>query len=213
MILMSTYHLNEIPFKTVYFHGLVRDEKGRKMSKSLGNIVDPLTLIDKHGTDALRMAMIVGVGPGNDSNLGEDKIKAYSKFANKLWNITRFVLENTQGIDRANMSALDAEDQQTFDELGAFLKEITKEMEEYKFYLVAEKLYHYAWHTFADVIIERSKNKIAADGSLSAQALLAQTLPIMLRALHPFMPFITEELWSLVPEGAGRTLMVEKWPC
>ena len=213
MILMSTYHLNEIPFKTVYFHGLVRDEKGRKMSKSLGNIVDPLTLIDKHGTDALRMAMIVGVGPGNDSNLGEDKIKAYSKFANKLWNITRFVLENTQGLDRANMPALDTEDQQTFDELGAFLKEITKEMEEYKFYLVAEKLYHYAWHTFADVIIERSKNKIAADGSLSAQALLAQTLPILLRALHPFMPFITEELWSLVPEGAGRTLMVEKWPC
>ena len=213
MILMSKYLLGDVPFKHVYMHGLVRDEKGRKMSKSLGNIVDPLTLIDKHGTDALRMAMIVGVGPGNDSNLGEDKIKAYSKFANKLWNITRFVLENTQGIDRTAMPALDAEDQQTFDELAAFLKEITKEMDEYKFYLVAEKLYHYAWHTFADVIIERSKNKIAADGNLSAQALLAQTLPILLRALHPFMPFITEELWSLVPEGKGRTLMVEKWPC
>ena len=213
MILMSTYHLNEVPFRTVYFHGLVRDEKGRKMSKSLGNIVDPLTLIDKHGTDALRMAMIVGVGPGNDSNLGEDKIKAYSKFANKLWNVSRFVLENTQGIDRAHLPELDAEDRQTFDELGALLKEITKEMEEYKFYLVAEKLYHYVWHTFADVIIERSKAKIAADGSLSAQALLAQTLPLLLRALHPFMPYVTEELWSLVPEGAGRVLMVEKWPC
>ena len=217
MILMSEYLLGEVPFKTVYMHGLVRDEKGRKMSKSLGNIVDPLTLIDKYGTDALRMAMIVGVGPGNDSNLGEDKIKAYSKFSNKLWNITRFVLENTQGLDPANMPALDTEDAATFAELQALLKEITKEMEDYKFYLVAEKLYHYAWHTFADVIIERCKAKIAADengdGSRSAQALLAQILPTLLRALHPFMPFLTEELWSLVPEGKGRMLMVEAWPC
>jgi valyl-tRNA synthetase len=213
MILMSTYLLNEIPFKTVYFHGLVRDEKGRKMSKSLGNIVDPLTLIDKHGTDALRMAMIVGVGPGNDSNLGEDKIKAYSKFANKLWNITRFVLENTQGVDYAALPEMDTEDAATYAEFEALLKEITKEMDEYKFYLVAEKLYHYAWHTFADVIIERSKNKITENSSTSAQALLAKTLPTLLRALHPFMPFVTEELWSLIPASEGRMLMVEKWPC
>ncbi len=215
MILMSTYLLNDIPFKTVYFHGLVRDEKGRKMSKSLGNIVDPITLIDKHGTDALRMAMIVGVGPGNDSNLGEDKIKAYSKFANKLWNITRFVLENTQEIDRENLPALDTEDQQTADELDALLKEITGEMNEYKFYLVTEKLYHYSWHTFADVIIERSKAKIAEKrNSESAQRILIEILPKLLRALHPFMPFVTEELWSLIPEGKnGRMLIVEKWPC
>jgi valyl-tRNA synthetase len=215
MILMSTYLLNDIPFKTVYFHGLVRDEKGRKMSKSLGNIVDPITLIDKHGTDALRMAMIVGVGPGNDSNLGEDKIKAYSKFANKLWNITRFVLENTQEIDRENLPAFDAEDQQTADELDALLKEITGEMNEYKFYLVAEKLYHYSWHTFADVIIERSKTKITENrNSDSAQRILVEILPKLLRALHPFMPFVTEELWSLIPEGQkGRMLMVETWPC
>lgn len=215
MILMSTYLLNDIPFKTVYFHGLVRDEKGRKMSKSLGNIVDPLTLIDKHGTDALRMAMIVGVGPGNDSNLGEDKIKAYAKFANKLWNITRFVLENTQQIDRDNLPALDAEDQQTADELEALLTEITGEMNEYKFYLVAEKLYHYSWHTFADVIIERSKAKITENRNAdSAQRILVEILPKLLRALHPFMPFVTEELWSLIPEGQkGRMLMVETWPC
>jgi valyl-tRNA synthetase len=212
---MSTYLLNDIPFKTVYFHGLVRDEKGRKMSKSLGNIVDPITLIDKHGTDALRMAMFVGVGPGNDSNLGEDKIKAYSKFANKLWNITRFVLENTQEIDRENLPAFDAEDQQTADELDALLKEITGEMNEYKFYLVAEKLYHYSWHTFADIIIERSKTKIMEKNNPeSAQRILIEILPKLLRALHPFMPFVTEELWSLIPEGKnGRMLIVEKWPC
>ena len=215
MILMSEYILGEVPFKTVYMHGLVRDEKGRKMSKSLGNIVDPITLIDKHGTDALRMAMIVGVGPGNDSNLGEDKIKAYSKFANKLWNITRFVLENTQEIDRGNLPAFDAEDQQTSDELDALLKEITGEMNEYKFYLVAEKLYHYSWHTFADVIIERSKTKIMEKNNAeSAQRILVEILPKLLRALHPFMPFVTEELWSLIPEGKnGRMLIVEKWPC
>ena len=212
MILMSTYLLGEVPFKTAYLHGLVRDEKGRKMSKSLGNIVDPLTLIDKYGTDALRMAMIVGVGPGSDSNLGEDKIKAYSKFANKLWNISRFVLENAGD---ANMdAAFDEEDQKSFDDLTALVSEVTKEMEEFKFYLVAEKLYHFAWHEFADIIIERCKTKIAEDNNAeSAKKLLATILPILLKTLHPFMPYVTEELWSLLPATSGRMLMVEKWPC
>ena len=124
MILMSTYILGEVPFKTVYMHGLVRDEKGRKMSKSLGNIVDPLTLIDKHGTDALRMAMIVAVGPGNDSNLGEEKIKAYSKFANKIWNITRFVFENTSKHDAWNAQPqITNADQKNLDELNTLLQE------------------------------------------------------------------------------------------
>ena len=212
MILMSTYLLGEVPFKTAYLHGLVRDEKGRKMSKSLGNIVDPLTLTDKYGTDALRMAMIVGVGPGSDSNLGEDKIKAYSKFANKLWNIQRFVLENTQGYD-TNASFTD-EDQKSFDDLNALVTEITNEMEEFKFYLVAEKLYHYTWHEFADIIIERCKKNIAENNNAdSAKKLLASILPILLKTLHPFMPYVTEELWSLLPEKSSRMLMVEKWPC
>ncbi len=215
MILMSTYILGEVPFKTVYMHGLVRDEKGRKMSKSLGNIVDPLTLIDKYGTDALRMAMIVAVGPGNDSNLGEEKIKAYAKFANKLWNITRFVFENTASFDKTASPAIDTEDQATLDEINALIKEITVEMNEYKFYFVADKLYHYTWHTFADIVIERSKKKIELGGTSaeSAQAMLLTALPILLRALHPFMPFITEEIWGLMPENNGKLLMVEKWPC
>ncbi len=216
MILMSTYHLGEIPFKTVYFHGLVRDEKGRKMSKSLGNIVDPLTLIDKHGTDALRMAMIVGVGPGNDSNLGEEKIKAYSKFANKLWNITRFVFENSAGFDFAQKHTILPEDQKNIDELDALIKEITKEMDEYKFYLVADKLYHYAWDTFASRIIEETKKKIAEGTDAEKASALATNhylLTTILRALHPFMPFITEEIWGLLPENNGKLLMVEKWPC
>lgn len=208
MILMSQYHLGEVPFKTVYLHGLVKDGQGRKMSKSLGNIVDPLTLIEKYGTDALRMAMIVGVGPGSDSNLGEDKIKAYSKFANKLWNITRFVLENTTEEDWSAIE-LDTEDAASLDEWTTLLKEITKEMDEYKFYLVAEKLYHYIWHTFADILIERSKEK----NTPSSRKLLTTLLPQLLTALHPFMPFVTEELWSFLPKKETDMLMVETWPC
>lgn len=214
MILMSTYLVGEVPFKTAYLHGLVRDEKGRKMSKSLGNIINPLTLVDKFGADALRMAMIVGVGPGSDSNLGEEKIKAYSKFANKLWNIQRFVFENTAKLDRTKEPTLDAEDQATLDEIDALLKEITKEMEEYKFYIVAEKLYHYIWHTFADIVIERSKNKITSGTNAeSAEWVLVLALPKLIAALHPFMPFLTEELWSMLPEGAERPLIVSSWPC
>jgi valyl-tRNA synthetase len=218
MILMSQYLLGEVPFKTVYLHGLVRDEKGRKMSKSLGNIVDPLTLIDKYGTDALRMAMIVGVGPGSDSNLGEEKIKAYSKFANKLWNISRFVLENTDG--KTHLDApLDQDDAASIAEFDALLVELTREMDEYKFYLVAEKLYHYVWHTFADILIERSKKKIIdseTSGTLehaaSARRMLSLLMPRILAALHPFMPFITEELWGILGTDTTRTLMVSKWP-
>jgi valyl-tRNA synthetase len=214
MILMSTYLTGQIPFKIAYLHGLVRDEKGRKMSKSLGNIIDPLTLVDEFGTDALRMAMIVGVGPGSDSNLGKDKIKAYAKFANKLWNIQRFVLESTAQFNPESNPTLEADDQTTLDEIDALMQEVTKEMEEYKFYLVAEKLYHYTWHTFADVVIERSKQKIASGaGADSARQMLVTALPILLRALHPFMPYITEELWSKLPGRDRAMLMVSKWPC
>ncbi len=214
MVLMSKYLLNTIPFKTVYLHGMVRDEKGRKMSKSLGNIVNPVDLIDKYGTDALRMAMIVSVGPGNDSNLGEEKIKAYSKFANKIWNATRFVLEQTNDLDLNSTPEYDAEDQQSIDELNAFIKEITPEMQDYKFYLVSEKLYHYMWDTFASVIIERSKIKIADTNSISAKWVLYTHLTILIKALHPFMPFITEEIWSTIPMQTNdkKLLIIESWP-
>ena len=214
MVLMSKYLLNTIPFKTVYLHGMVRDEKGRKMSKSLGNIVNPVDLIDKYGTDALRMAMIVSVGPGNDSNLGEEKIKAYSKFANKIWNATRFVLEQTNDLDLNSTPEYDAEDQQSIDELNAFIKEITHEMQDYKFYLVSEKLYHYIWDTFASIIIERSKIKITETNSISAKWVLYTHLTTLIKALHPFMPFITEEIWSTIPMQTNdkKLLIIESWP-
>ncbi len=212
MILMSQYLLGEVPFKTVYLHGIVRDASGKKFSKSANNGIDPLEVINQCGTDALRMAMVSGVGPGNDIKFDLQKVKGYSKFANKLWNIQRFVLENIQDVNFD--SKYSNEDQKSFDDLTAFVSEITKEMDEFKFYIVAEKLYHYTWHEFADIIIERCKKNIAENNnSDSAKKLLAEILPILLKTLHPFMPFVTEELWSLLPQKSSRMLMVEKWPC
>ena len=226
MILMSTYLLNEVPFKTVYLHGLVRDAKGRKISKSLGNNVDPLDMIAKYGADAVRMSLIVGVGPGSDSKIGEDKIKAYKNFANKLWNIVRFVLSSADGakfdtdvvtsVDGVNnshkMSAADIELMKIQNEL---LVDITTDMNNYRYYLAAEKLYHYIWHEFADKIIEDSK-KIFISGSLediaSRKQFLFDSLSQLLRALHPFMPFLTEEIWSLMPNDGKSLLIIEKWP-
>ena len=215
MILMSLYHIGDIPFKTVYMHGLVRDTQGRKMSKSLGNIVDPRDLTEKYGTDALRMGMIVGNGPGNDVNLDENKIKAYGKFANKLWNITRFVLTETEGMEEEVEYHTD--DQALLQQHTDFFEEVGKEMDEYKFYLVGEKLYHYAWHTFADEILEQSKDVFTTGSDIQKQSrkqLLMRFLKDILRGLHPFMPFITEEIWNDIPrsENDRELLMIEHWP-
>jgi valyl-tRNA synthetase len=220
MILMSTYLLNQVPFKTVYLHGLVRDMKGRKMSKSLGNFIDPLEVINKYGADAMRMSLIVGVGPGNDSKIDEQKIKAYKLFSNKLWNIARFIFENTAGESlELDFKAYSEVDEKLRADRHALMVEITKEMDEYKFYFVAEKLYHYAWHELADKILEESK-KIFKEGSevekKSRRQLLLHTLDKLLRTLHPFMPYITEEIWGDMPtqdSGKGKSLlMVEEWP-
>jgi valyl-tRNA synthetase len=212
MILMSTYLLGELPFKTVYLHGMVLDKNGKKMSKSHPETaIDPVNIIEKFGTDALRMAMIIGVGPGNNNSLSEEKIRAYTKFANKIWNASRFVLENTNDIDQKLDPKYDEEDEASAQELKSLMQEITKEMEEYKYYLVGEKLYHYFWHTFADIIIERSKKKIVEGRNAeSAKALLYFQLTTLLKALHPFMPFVTEELWGII--GKEKLLMVEAWP-
>ena len=143
MVIFALYLKNEIAFENVYLHGLVNDEKGQKMSKSKGNVLSPIDLSDQFGTDALRMSLVVGNTPGNDLALSKDKIKAYSKFSNKMWNATRFVLEQIHGTDVTAEIELDQEDSASMDELNNLVKEITQEMEEYKFYIVSEKLYHY----------------------------------------------------------------------
>ncbi|MCA9352931.1 class I tRNA ligase family protein, partial [Patescibacteria group bacterium] len=214
MILMTTYLIGDVPFKTVYLHGLVRDAQGRKMSKSLGNIVDPVELIEKYGTDALRMALIVGNGPGNDVNLDENKIKAYKKFANKIWNITRFVLSETKGVDMTSRYV--SRDEELIVTQRALIDDVTTEMNEFKYYLVLEKLYHYVWHTFADEILEESKD-IFTNGSpedvASRKRFLRASLVTILKVLHPFMPFITEEIWQEVKsENERDILMTSLWP-
>jgi valyl-tRNA synthetase len=225
MVLMAGCLLGEVPFKHVYLHGLVRDGKGRKMSKSLDNNIDPLDMIAKYGADATRLSLIIGTGPGNDMKLSEDKVKGYKNFGNKLWNITRFVLSAAAG-ERYQLSSVpaiahdpDFKDWTTMDVanmkgLDDLIAEITPEMDDYKFYLVGEKLYHYAWHEFADKIIEESKpilNGEDARERTSRVQFLLHTLTTVLKALHPFMPYVTEEIWQEMHNGE-RMLMVEAWP-
>jgi valyl-tRNA synthetase len=215
MILMTGYHLGTIPFHTVYLHGLVRDEKGRKMSKSLGNIVDPLDFIDTYGADALRMALVIGAPPGNDVSLSEDKIRGYKHFANKLWNLARFVLTNTSGIDLRMQQELHADDQKLVLELTQISHEVRVHIDEYQLYLAAEKLYHYIWDRFAAEIVEDSKSILAGDdeaAKVSRQLTLYRILVTSLKLLHPFMPFVTETIWQALPEKDSDILMVAPWP-
>ncbi len=216
MILMSTYLIGEIPFKTVYLQGIVRDAQGRKMSKSLGNALDPLEVSEKYGADAVRMSLIIGTGPGNDSKMSEDKIRAYKNYANKLWNITRFVLSNTTDVKYdEKFEKYSKEDLKLRKERHSVLVEITKDMDNLRFYLAGEKIYQYTWARFADVIIEDSK-KIFENGNKdqieSRKQFLLHTLVKILTVLHPFMPFVTEEIWSLLPVENKKLLMVTKWP-
>jgi valyl-tRNA synthetase len=215
MILMSGFHLGKIPFKTVYLHGLVRDEKGRKISKSLGNNIDPIDMIAQYGTDAVRMSLIMGTSTGMDSKISEQKIKGYKHFANKLWNIARFVFmsipDSTGFID----AKLTSEDQALLSELKTITTDITQDMESYRFYLAGEKIYHYVWHTFADKIIEESKAKLTSEDPVikaSAQRMLLDILTASLKILHPFMPFVTEEIYSKLPNRKQEFLMIEEWP-
>jgi valyl-tRNA synthetase len=203
------------PFHTVYLHGLVNDAQGKKMSKSKGNVINPLTLTQKYGTDALRMALIVGNTPGTDVALQEDKVKAYKNFANKIWNITRFVLTSTEGFDGKKPESLTQNDLENIKELDELVIDVTKDMDNYRFYLAGEKLYHYVWHTFADKIIEGSKDKLKNEDVniiKSAQYTLIYLLKTSLKLLHPFMPFVTEEIWTHIKNSDENLLLVTKWP-
>jgi valyl-tRNA synthetase len=212
MILMTQFELGTIPFKTVYLHGLIRDAQGRKFSKSLGNGIDPIEVINKFGADAARMSLIVGNTPGTDMRLSEDRIKGYKHFANKLWNITRFILENTEDAD-LNAPLMEG-DMALRQQLADIAADVTKDMEAYRIYLAADKLYQYTWKELADRIIEESKPILLGDDA-AARASRAATLRALLRdlliLLHPFIPFVTEEIWQHLPEHEGM-LIVANWP-
>ncbi len=214
MVIFGLYLTHKAPFHTVYLHGLVNDSNGKKMSKSKGNVINPLTLTDKYGTDALRMALIVGNTPGTDLALREDRVKGYKLFANKIWNITRYVLSVTESVNTTKPEYITDADMTQMAELDALILDITADMDDFRFYLAAEKIYHYIWHTFADKIIEESKDKLKSEDPAvvtSAQYTLKHILDTSLRILHPFMPFITEEIWQNIKKDEN-VLMVSKWP-
>ena len=186
------------------------------MSKSLGNIIDPVDMIEKFGADAVRMALVVGTGAGNDSNLSEDNVKAYKHFANKLWNITRFVLTNTEDTFREE-NQFSEQDKKIYNEFLSLSKEVTEYIEEYRLNLASEKLYNYVWHEFADKIVEESKAILSGgdeNAKLSRKTLLASILKDSIMLLHPFMPFVTEEIWSMLPKTSKgqKLLIIEQWP-
>ena len=212
MILMSRYAIDQIPFKTVYLHGTVRDGKGQKMSKSLGNGIDPLDIAAKYGSDAGRMALIVGTAPGTDSKISEDKIKGYKHFANKIWNITRFVLTNYKESDAVYTD----QDHLLITEWETMAREVTRDIDDYRLHTASEKLYQYIWTRFADEILEESKPLLASDDTTtkaSRQKLLLDILTRNLKLLHPFMPFVTETIWQLIPTPEKRPfIMIETWP-
>ena len=214
MILMSTYLIGEVPFRTVYLHGLVRDEQGRKMSKSLGNVIDPLTMVEKYGADATRLSLIIGAAPGNDLKLAEDRVKGYRNFANKLWNIARFIQMNTKDYKEEKNPKLSSKDTKILSDFKKTKQKVTKLIEEYRLSQAAETLYHYTWHTLADKILEDSKEVLENKKTRSArQYVLSMVLQELLRLLHPFTPFVTEELYQqLFLKDKKKNLMIESWP-
>lgn len=215
MVLMSTYHVGQIPFKTVYLHGLVRDKDRQKMSKSKGNIIDPLGVIDTYGTDALRFALVFSTSAGTDIPLAEDKIKGMKHFGNKLWNISRFVMTNIEKVDGGFEAKTDA-DKEILEKLETTTKNVTKFLENFSLHEAAQEIYQFTWHEFADVYIEKSKEQIQnAETSENTKKILLHVLVNILKTLHPFMPFVTEYIWRLMKERGlvdGKVLMIENWP-
>ncbi len=215
MIILGIYVTGKIPFKYVYLHGLVRDKDRQKMSKSKGNVIDPLGVVDLYGADALRMALIIGNAPGNDPIIYEEKIKGYRNFANKIWQASRFILMNTEDFNLKTKPKLKESDKKILKELSNLEKETTRLMDSFKFYTAGEKIYHYFWHTFADKIIESAKPRLKGNDEKDRQAaqyILLEILKANLKLLHPFMPFITEEIYQKIKsKGSAKLLMIEKW--
>ena len=217
MIFSGCEHTGKPPFHTVLIHGLVRDDKGRKMSKSLGNGIDPLEMIEKYGCDALRMNMVTGNSPGNDMRFYVERCEAMRNFANKLWNASRYVLMNL-GEDAKNcLPALDAltiADKWVLSKLNRLIAEVTENLEKYELGVAVQKVYDFLWDTYCDWYIELTKARLYSEDAAQKQTalqVLVYVLDQTLRLLHPFMPFITEEIWQSLPHQ-GEALIVAKWP-
>ncbi|OQA53473.1 MAG: Valine--tRNA ligase [candidate division WS2 bacterium ADurb.Bin280] len=224
MVMMGLELTDKPPFKTVYLHGLVRDEQNRKMSKSLGNVLDPLDVSAKFGTDAMRMALVVGTTAGNDIAVGEGKIKGYRNFSNKLWNIARFVISNIEDgsiqindLELSKDLKLSKQDEQDIKKFKEIAKKTTEYLDKFQFSRAGEMLYDFTWHEFADKIIEQAKDRLNNGSEEDKRAVLAKLLFILkgiLGLLHPFIPFVTEAIWQIIPKTSGESelLISHAWP-
>jgi len=211
MIMMGLKFTGKIPFRHVFINGLVRDFRRRKMSKSEGNIIDPLEMMDKYGTDALRFTLAALAIPGMDLSVSEERMLGYRAFANKIWNASRFVLMNLEGEKAGlNEAELTLADRWIRSRLTRIIEEVNDALEKYKFYEAADKVYHFIWHEFCDWYIELVKPALKA-GNKTSKAVLANILDEILRILHPFMPFISEEIWQHLP-AAGKSLALASFP-
>ena len=216
MIFSGIENMKEPPFKTVFFHGLVRDAQGRKMSKSLGNGIDPLEVIKEYGADALRFTLVTGNSPGNDLRFSDEKVAASRNFANKIWNAARFILMNLEGHDVPNAlpEKLELEDQWIVSALNDVTKEITENLEKFELGIAVQKLYDFLWDSFCDWYIEIAKIRMQSgdeEKAQSARQVLVWVMTRTLQLLHPFMPYITEEIWQSLPHE-GESIMVSPWP-
>jgi valyl-tRNA synthetase len=214
MIFSGCEHTGKPPFHTVFIHGLVRDDKGRKMSKSLGNGIDPLDMIDQYGCDALRFNLVTGNSPGNDMRFYTERCEAMRNFANKIWNASRFLMMNLT-IDQCRLpDQLELEDRWILSKLNTVIAEVTDNMERYELGVAAQKVYDFVWDSYCDWYIELTKTRLQGedqDSKMRAQQVLCYVLTETLKLLHPFMPFITEEIWQALPHE-GDFLMLQQWP-
>ena len=216
MIFSGLEHMGEVPFNTVFFHGLIRDAQGRKMSKSLGNGVDPLDVISVYGADALRFTLVTGNSPGNDLRFSEEKVSASRNFANKIWNAARFILMNIEGkdIDCALPKKFYTSDKWILNRFNNVTAAVTENLEKFELGMAVSKLYDFIWDDFCDWYIELAKirmNGADEESADSARRVLVWTMSNTLKLLHPFMPYITEEIWQTLPHD-GEALIVAKWP-
>jgi len=221
MILMSTCAIDQIPFKDVYLHGLLRDKEGKKFSKSLGNNINPLEIIKKYGTDALRLSVIIGTTPGNDARFYEEKVEGYRNFANKLWNVSRFILSAVDAgeltkIKEAEIGEMDKKkltlaDKWILAKLSGLADSVTENLEKFNFSAAGEEITKFLWDDFADWYLEISKIEIKSSPEIKniKDVILVNCLKTLLKLLHPFTPFVTEEIWS---KFNNTMLMTEKWP-
>ena len=215
MIFSGCEQMKKFPFEKVLIHGLVRDDKGRKMSKSLGNGIDPLEIAGKYGADALRFNLITGNSPGNDMRFYVEKCEAMRNFANKIWNASRFVLMNLT-IDQVKLpEKLELEDKWVLSKLNTLVKEVTENLDAYELGVASAKVYDFIWDTYCDWYIELTKSRMQGEGAENAQNVLCYVLIQLLKLLHPFMPFITEEIYQALPHVPGEVsefLMKTAWP-